>query len=72
MNRQANLAFTGGQHAELKAHLFPGDGKEAAAVLLCSRVVGTHIKLLVRDYILVPYDVCDRHPDFLSWPSDYV
>jgi hypothetical protein len=72
MNRRATLVFSGRHHAALKAHLFPGDGMEAAAVLLCARVVGTHIKLLVRDYILVPYNTCDRHADFLSWPSDYV
>jgi len=29
------LAFAGTQHEQLRAHLFPGDGLEAAAVLLC-------------------------------------
>lgn len=72
MMRQARMAWSAPQHAAVRAHLFPGDGKEAAAILLCSRVVGTRIKLMVRDYILVPHEVCGRHPDFLSWPSDYV
>lgn len=72
MIRQASLAMSAPQHSALKAHLFPGDGKEAAAIMLCSRIVGTHIKLLMRDYILVPHEVCERHPDFLSWPGDYI
>jgi molybdopterin/thiamine biosynthesis adenylyltransferase/proteasome lid subunit RPN8/RPN11 len=72
MMRQANMAWSAPQHAMVRTHLFPGDGKEAAAILLCSRIVGTRIKLMVREYILVPHEVCERHPDFLSWPSDYV
>ncbi|RJG00974.1 ThiF family adenylyltransferase [Noviherbaspirillum sedimenti] len=72
MIRHASLAFSAPQHAAVKAHLFPGDGKEAAAILLCSRVVGTRIKLLVQEYLLVSHEDCERHQDFLSWPGDYV
>jgi molybdopterin/thiamine biosynthesis adenylyltransferase/proteasome lid subunit RPN8/RPN11 len=72
MMPHVSMALSDPQHATVKAHLFPGDGKEAAAILLCSRIVGTRIKLLVRDYILVPHDVCERYPDFLSWPGDYI
>jgi len=72
MNRQATLILSAGQHGSLKAHIFPGDGLEAAAILLCSRVVGTHVKLLVRDYILVPHGVCERQANFLSWPGEYI
>lgn len=67
-----SLVITAPQHAALKQHLFPGDGKEAAAVLLCSRIDAGGIKLLVRDYILVPYFACKREPTFLAWSSDYI
>jgi len=72
MIRHASMALSAPQHAALKAHLFPGDGKEAAAILLCSRVVGTRIKLMVREHILVPYEDCERYPDYLNWPGNYV
>jgi hypothetical protein len=72
MKRHASLALSAPQHAAVKAHLFPGDGKEAAAILLCSRVVNMRIKLMVREHILVPHKDCERHADFLSWPGEYV
>jgi molybdopterin/thiamine biosynthesis adenylyltransferase len=72
MMPRASLSLSGQQHAAVKAHLFPGDGKEAAAILLCSRIAGIRLKLLVRDFILVAHDACDRYPDFLSWPGDYI
>ena len=31
------LRLTSHQHAQLLAHLFPGDGLEAAALVLCGR-----------------------------------
>ena len=72
MIRQASMALSAPQHAALRAHLFPGDGKEAAAILLCSRVIGLRIKLMVREQILVPHAHCERHHDYLDWPGDYV
>ncbi|GAB3038538.1 ThiF family adenylyltransferase [Oleiagrimonas citrea] len=67
------LAFAGVQHEQLRTHLFPGDGLEAAAILLCSRSAGPRVRLLVRDMLLVPYDACrERRPDFVAWPGAYV
>lgn len=67
------LAFAGIQHEQLRAHLFPGDGLEAAAILLCSRSAGPRVRLLVRDMLLVPYDACrERRSDFVAWPGAYV
>lgn len=67
------LAFAGIQHEQLHAHLFPGDGLEAAALLLCSRSTGPRVRLLARDMILVPHDACrERRPDFIAWPGAYV
>jgi len=72
MIRHASMALSVLQHVALRAHLFPGDGKEAAAILLCSRVIGSRIKLMVRQQILVPHAHCERHRDYLGWPGDYV
>lgn len=72
MMPQTSMAWSSPQHAAVRSHLFPGDGNEAAAILLCSRVLGTRLKLLVKAHILVPYALCDRHADFLQWPSEFV
>lgn len=73
MNAPRVLAFAGIQHEQLRAHLFPGDGLEAAAVLLCSRANGPRVRLLVRDMILVPHAACSvRHSNFITWPGVYV
>jgi len=66
-----SLTLTDGQHAELQAHLFPGDGNEAVALLLCGRSVGTErTRLVVRSIHLVPYNICERTPDSVTWPTD--
>ena len=64
------LALTGKQHSELHTHLFPSDGKEAVAFLLCGRRAGTQRhRLAVRRVVCVPHEAClgrsDRH---VSWP----
>lgn len=66
------LAFSGESHMRVKQHLFPGDGLEAAAILICTRAPGPRQKLLVRDAVLVPYDACLRRPDAITWPGDYL
>lgn len=73
MNGPTALAFAGIQHGRLRAHLFPGDGLEAAAILLCSRSAPPRIRLLVRDLILVPHKACRiRRADSLTWPGHYI
>lgn len=73
MNAPAALAFAGIQHERLRAHLFPGDGLEAAAILLCSRSAPPRIRLLVRDIVLVPHEACRvRRADFIAWPGHYI
>ena len=65
------LRLTGQQHAELKAHLFPGDGKEAVAVAICGRQQGRgrHC-LLVRRIEFIPYQECSmREWNQLTWPT---
>jgi hypothetical protein len=67
------LRMTSSQHSALHAQLFPGDGKEAAALLHCGRRAGTdrHV-FTVRRVVPIPYDVCDRHFDRITWPTDLV
>lgn len=72
MKPRVSMSLSEQQHAAVKAHIFPGDGKEAAAILLCARIRGNRLKLLVRDFVLVPHDVCERLPDFLRWPGEYI
>src|SRR5271157_458327 len=68
------LRLTRAQQQALQAHLFPGDGKEAVALLLCGRRSGTsrHV-LVVREIHLVPHEQCRRRAaDCVTWPTDAV
>jgi hypothetical protein len=40
MTAPVTLAFSGDQHEHLKRFLFPGDGNEAVAILLCGNRAG--------------------------------
>ena len=60
-------------HVRLQEHLFPGDGKEAVALLLCGRRAGReHHVFTVQKVLPIPYDVCDRRVDHVTWPTDSV
>jgi hypothetical protein len=73
MTQAITLTLTGGQRDRLKAHLFPGDGKEAAALILCGQHDGrSRYRLLVREVHPVPYDICMRRGDFVSWPVEWM
>lgn len=67
------LRMTDAHHAALRSHLFPGDGKEAVALLLCGRRQGVDRQVLtVRKVIPIPHNVCDRRPDRITWPTEFV
>lgn len=68
------LSMTGDQHAALKQHLFPGDGKEAAAIALCGRRAGNHRhRLVVQEIYGIPYNICSvRSPVQVSWPTEQI
>ncbi|MBO7832529.1 ThiF family adenylyltransferase [Burkholderia pseudomallei] len=67
------LTLTEELHARLKRHLFPGDGKEAAAILVCSKVPGERLRLLAQDVVFVPHERCSTRDEVsLSWPSEYI
>jgi hypothetical protein len=69
----ATLSLTAAAHGQLEKHLFPGDGKEAAAVLVCTRVPGPRLRLLVRDVLLVPHEKCARRTEYsLTWPGEFI
>jgi hypothetical protein len=69
---RVSLSLTDRQHAELKAHLFPGDGFEAIALMLCGRRAGDERhRLIVRRIVGVPYEACAvRAPDRVTWSTD--
>jgi hypothetical protein len=65
------LVLTERQLSEVRAHLFPGDGLEAVAILLCGRRSGVDLhKLIARKVALIPYDACSlRAPDRVTWST---
>ncbi len=70
---ETTLAFSGVLHAQVKGHLFPPDGLEAAAILICTRTPGSRLRLLVQEVILVPYAACKRRArDAITWPGEYL
>ncbi len=73
MSPATSLWMTEAQAAALHRHLFPGDGKEAAAVALCGvALAGELAKLTIHHLELIPYADCLREPDRLIWPTDRV
>ncbi len=60
-------------HTQLRKHLFCGDGRESAAIVLCSRTPPPRRRLLAKHVLLVPNDACSlRSPDEITWPGDYL
>lgn len=70
MNGELILRLTGSQKHLLKSHLFPGDGLEAVALLLCGRRSGKDRHCLsVMEVVVIPYDECERLSDRVTWPT---
>jgi hypothetical protein len=62
------LAISAQHQAQLVDHLFPGDGLEAAAIILCSR--SSERRILVQKLVLVPHDKCKvRSRNRITWPG---
>src|ERR1700733_5812014 len=72
MMRKKTLVLPQKVADQLRQHLFPGDGLEAAALLLCAEVGERREKLLGREIISVPYSRCARTGNFITWPGEYV
>lgn len=70
---RTTLAMAGVHHGVSRLHLFPGDGREAAAVLLCARGPGPRDRYAVREVIPVPHSECTvREADRVSWPGAWI
>src|SRR5690242_13068070 len=76
------LRMTGKQHALLRHHLFPGDGREAVALALCGRlhpssgetdshrIAETAVAMIHRLHP-IPYDQCsERSADRVTWSTE--
>ena len=68
------LSMTGDQHDRLKQLLFPGDGKESVAIMLCGRRDGDRRhRLVVRAVEEIPIRDCSiRTPVQVTWPPDVI
>ena len=54
MNAASTLALTELQHQQLGRHIYPGDGLEAAAIVLCSHAPPPRVRFITRKIIPVP------------------
>jgi hypothetical protein len=73
MTLPVTLSMTQDQHRRLHRHLFPGDGKEAVAIMLCGRRQGDRRhRLLVRDIQEIPHNLCDRTSVSVTWQTDVI
>jgi hypothetical protein len=66
------LRFAQHHHEMLRRHMFPGDGNEAIALVLCGRREGADRRILTaREVVPVPYHECSvRTPDRVVWSSN--
>lgn len=67
-NLPIKLAVNETHHAQLREHLFPGDGLEAAAIMICTQSAAH--RYVVNQILLVDHADCRvRSPDRISWPG---
>lgn len=68
------LSMSGEQHAQLKRHLFPGDGKEAVSIAICGRRNGDRRhRLVIRDLLEIPHAACtERTATRVTWPTELI
>jgi ThiF family/Prokaryotic homologs of the JAB domain len=66
------LRFAQQHHELLRQHMFPGDGNEAIALVLCGRREGADRRVLTTlEVVPVPYHECSvRTPDRVIWSTD--
>lgn len=69
MTNASSLIFAGSHHKALLEHLHPGDGLEAAAVILCHYGQGQRgFRLMTKELMLVPADECpQKTEDRVFW-----
>jgi proteasome lid subunit RPN8/RPN11 len=65
--------ISGNHHQAIYKHLFPGDGKEAVAIVLCGRYTSINVTiLLVKELYPIQYSDCDRSGDFVAWKTETI
>ena len=65
-----SLRISGQHHEQLRGHLFPGDGLEAVAFVLCGRGRSSVQHVFTAQKIVpVPYEMCQRTPTSVTWSS---
>ena len=71
---KVTLTLTDEQHSLLKTHLFPQDGCEAVAIILCGRCAGDRRhRLVAREVHTIPHGQCThRTPTSVTWPTDEI
>src|SRR5882724_12845219 len=68
---RVTIRLTEHQRQQLKNHLFPGDGLEAAAVVSCGRRrLPDHEILTAQEIVFIPHYLCCRSPTRVTWPLD--
>ena len=74
MKIPVTLSLTGDQHDRLKSFLFPGDGNEAAAFILCGRRDGDcRHRLTAQKIHEIPYNECSvRTSTLVTWDTDCI
>ncbi|GIK49908.1 MAG: thiamine biosynthesis protein ThiF [Alphaproteobacteria bacterium] len=74
MPAPVTLALSGDQNEHLRRFLFPGDGKEAVAIVLCGRRDGERRhRLVAREVHAIPYKHClKRTTTMVTWSPDYI
>ena len=68
----STLRLTADMAQRLNGHLFPGDGKEAVALVLCGRRTAQGTSILCGHEVLpIPHELCiERTPVRVQWPTD--
>ena len=73
MTSPVSLSMTGDQHDRLRQFLFPPDGMEAVAIVLCGRRDGDRRhRLVVRAIEEIPLSACKRTAMQITWPPDLI
>ncbi|HLA95089.1 MAG TPA: ThiF family adenylyltransferase [Pyrinomonadaceae bacterium] len=68
-----SFRISGYHHRLLQEHLFPGDGLEAVAFVLCGRSRYRDEYIFTTQKIVpVPYEICDRTPASVTWRSSFL
>jgi hypothetical protein len=65
-----SITLTADQHTVLQKQLFPGDGFESAAILICRFCGPSKERMIVSQILNVPDAMCARRTrSFISWPG---